>query len=1323
MAILAAGAVFLSGCEQRESVQWGYRGTSMLQFYKPSQLAKLMELNRIPDPEPSDPYDPTFPMATDVHQNVQVLTDLNALEFARLMNAITTWVAPEQGCAYCHNTDNLAADDKYTKLVAREMIKLTRDINTNWQNHVAKTGVTCWTCHRGQNIPSEIWFKFPEPKTPSAGVTGNKGGQNVAGVENIQFAALPFDPLTPFLEQDNPIAVQGTEALPYGNRQSIKQTEWTYSLMMYFSKSLGVNCTYCHHTRAMGAWDQSTPQRVTAWHGIRMVRDINQSYMNPLKPLYPDNRLGPEGDPPKTGCATCHKGTYKPLFGQSMLGDYPSMAGVLPGRLPPAEGEPETEPATGDSEPGTAASATTGAQPAAEAEAPAEPAADTAAPQTLAAAPDAAGAEGAPEDGTAQMEPAEGPPGQATAEPQEAVAESEQGTEGPETAAAEPEQVAAEPEQDGSKPEQEAADSGPVETEPTTAGAQAAGEPGAAPAEAEPATEPEQASSGAAPADAAGPAVADAEQAAEAGEPTTATEPSAGAEGVAAKREVTEKPAQATEDTAAEAETAGEKTAAAPQSLAAPVPAVADLRATPEAASPTPQTLPEIEAALTRVLDKLRAVRSELEALSPKSPSQPAVDGDAKGDVETEDRPPRLLYRGDAAAPGGEETAEAAQQEAASPGQSEAAQAELQRLKDLLETQAAELEAARQAAAAVGESEGRIAEAEDELAAEKATLQEQMDEAAVSSATGESAAQADEREKALSATRQRIAALEARLDQERYALQQQLEVVRTQRDAIAARIRQELTGEHDAAMATVESRLAAMNARLDQERHALKQQLEVVRSQRDEAEALSAARVDPDEHEAALAALERRIRAMQARLDQSTLALEQQLAVVRGQRDEADDAADERIAALKDDHAGAVVALERHIRAMQARLDQNTLALEQQLGVVRGQRDQADNAADERIAALKDDHDGAVAALERHIRAMQARLDQNMEALEQQLNVVRGQRDSADQRADVRFAEVRKAHEQALAARDRLIRAMQARLDQNMQALEQQLAVVRDQRDAAGVEAEERIAELNREHAKAVEALEARIAATEARLDQQTLALGQQLDVVRDQRDATDTGSEEETAALQQELKDARDELAARQQAHDAELADLNQRLADADAAMAELRQKMETAAETHAEELAAARGSVTRVRLMEEGAAEVGGQVTDEGILVNLGGDELQFPSGSAALPTRNLPTLDRTAALLNARPELVARVEGHTDSQGPAAINQALSSQRAQAVLQALVERGVDPSRLTAVGVGSEKPIADNDTAEGRRQNRRVEIYVTAQEQVATGSRSGSG
>ena len=57
-----------------------------------------------------------------------------------------------------------------------------------------------------------------------------------------------------------------------------------------------------------------------------MVRDVNTAYLDPLLSVYPHNRLGPLGDAPKANCTTCHQGIPKPLYGVSMLKDYPELA-------------------------------------------------------------------------------------------------------------------------------------------------------------------------------------------------------------------------------------------------------------------------------------------------------------------------------------------------------------------------------------------------------------------------------------------------------------------------------------------------------------------------------------------------------------------------------------------------------------------------------------------------------------------------------------------------------------------------------------------------------------------------------------------------------------------------------------------------------------------------------------------------------------------------------------------------------------------------------------------------------------------------------------
>jgi photosynthetic reaction center cytochrome c subunit len=320
---LAATAVVLFQAERppMDSVQRGYRGTGMDQIYNPRFLAEQVAANQIPGTLP--PLGNAGPTAGTVYKNVKVLNDVSVGEFTRLMASMTTWVAPAQGCAYCHDTNDMASDAVYTKVVARRMVQMVRHINSDWKPHVAATGVTCYTCHRGQPVPANVWFNNAGP-VQAGGLAQTPAGKNHPALA-AGATSLPFDPYTPFLEQDHDIRVVSQTALPTTDRHSIKETEWTYALMMNFSHALGVNCTYCHSSRSFTDWDQSSPQRATAWYGIRMVRDLNTTYLDPLHSVFPPGRLGASGDSPKVDCATCHNGVYKPLFGVSMVKDFPEL--------------------------------------------------------------------------------------------------------------------------------------------------------------------------------------------------------------------------------------------------------------------------------------------------------------------------------------------------------------------------------------------------------------------------------------------------------------------------------------------------------------------------------------------------------------------------------------------------------------------------------------------------------------------------------------------------------------------------------------------------------------------------------------------------------------------------------------------------------------------------------------------------------------------------------------------------------------------------------------------------------------------------------------
>lgn len=120
---------------------------------------------------------------------------------------------------------------------------------------------------------------------------------------------------------------------------------------------------------------------------------------------------------------------------------------------------------------------------------------------------------------------------------------------------------------------------------------------------------------------------------------------------------------------------------------------------------------------------------------------------------------------------------------------------------------------------------------------------------------------------------------------------------------------------------------------------------------------------------------------------------------------------------------------------------------------------------------------------------------------------------------------------------------------------------------------------------------------------------------------------------------------------------------------------------------------------------------VTASGLLAALNSDGhvalyINFDTNRAEVRPESRPIVEQAVAMLLANPGLALSVEGHTDATGTAAGNKLLSEQRARSVVAALVAGGVDPARLSAVGYGQERPVADNASEDGRAKNRRVEL-----------------
>jgi len=115
----------------------------------------------------------------------------------------------------------------------------------------------------------------------------------------------------------------------------------------------------------------------------------------------------------------------------------------------------------------------------------------------------------------------------------------------------------------------------------------------------------------------------------------------------------------------------------------------------------------------------------------------------------------------------------------------------------------------------------------------------------------------------------------------------------------------------------------------------------------------------------------------------------------------------------------------------------------------------------------------------------------------------------------------------------------------------------------------------------------------------------------------------------------------------------------------------------------------------------------TDRGLVLTLG--DTLFATGKSEIKSGATANLDRLTTFLNEYPKRTAAIEGYTDSMGSDEMNQSLSERRADAVKRYLVDQGVGSARLTSTGRGESSPVADNESAAGRQQNRRVEVVIS--------------
>ena len=134
----------------------------------------------------------------------------------------------------------------------------------------------------------------------------------------------------------------------------------------------------------------------------------------------------------------------------------------------------------------------------------------------------------------------------------------------------------------------------------------------------------------------------------------------------------------------------------------------------------------------------------------------------------------------------------------------------------------------------------------------------------------------------------------------------------------------------------------------------------------------------------------------------------------------------------------------------------------------------------------------------------------------------------------------------------------------------------------------------------------------------------------------------------------------------------------------------------------------------LEQELKDLKAKKTDRGMVLTLG--DVLFDTGKATLKPGAYATIDRLAATLKEADGRKVQIEGHTDSVGSDEMNQMLSQQRADSVAAALMKSGVQSTQIIASGKGEGFPVASNDNAGGRQQNRRVEMIFTEDSRVAT-------
>ena len=277
-----------------------------------------------------------------------------------------------------------------------------------------------------------------------------------------------------------------------------------------------------------------------------------------------------------------------------------------------------------------------------------------------------------------------------------------------------------------------------------------------------------------------------------------------------------------------------------------------------------------------------------------------------------------------------------------------------------------------------------------------------------------------------------------------------------------------------------------------------------------------------------------------------------------------------------------------------------------------------------------------------------------------------------------------------------------------LQTREREAKIARAEADAKARELEQARQQAATQSQQMIQELERIRRDADARaseLERARLAAEGRTDVARGEAEA----SAREAERMRQEAEArARDAERARMEA-DAKAREVEQARLQVEAQSRQVEQaRLE--AETRAREVEQARlqaeASKAKADMLTQELSELKAKQTDRGIVVTMG--DVLFATGKADVAPGAQRSIDKLAAFLQSNPTRAVLVEGHTDNAGSEDLNLKLSQQRADAVKELLVRKGITPGRIDATGYGMKYPTVPNDSPSGRQQNRRVEIVI---------------